>query len=211
MKTSMPTAPLALPSVSLQVAMQRLLAITAASFCISFCPVAQAESDLSPGPAGPLDTTARLDFRITVPRMLFLRVGAGTYFADNAAVSRVTFAMTAAQIGSGAAVPATAPGAGMGATVRANGGDVTLSAQGVAGGLANGAQRIAWSQIFPSISAGTLPNPVIGNGVPGPASTLLAVAGVVNRSATYRFTYANGAPVAAGTYNGRVTYTAALP
>ena len=207
----MPTAPQALPSVSLQVAIQRLLAITAASFCTSFCPVAQAESDLNPGPSGLLATSAQLGFRVTVPRTLFLRIGAGTNFADNSAVSRVTFAMTAAQIGSGAAVAATAPAAGIVATVRANGGDVTLSAQGAAGGLANGAQRIAWSQIIPSISAGTLPNPVIGNGVPGPVSTLLAVAGVVNRSATYRFSYANGAPVAAGTYNGRVTYTAALP
>lgn len=203
----MPNAPLALPSLSLQFAVQRLLAVTAASFCL----LAQAESDLNPGPSGPLATSAHLGFRVTVPRTLFLRIGAGTNFADNAAVSRVTFAMTAAQIGSGAAVAATAPAAGIVATVRANGGDVTLSAQGVAGGLANGAQRIAWSQIVPSISAGTLPNPAIGNGVPGPASTLLALAGVVNQSATYRFTYANGAPVAAGTYNGRVTYTAALP
>ena len=203
----MPTATPALPSVSIQIAVKRLLALTVASFCI----LAQAESDLNAGAPGLATNAARLDFRITVPRTLFLRVGAGTNFADNAAVSRVTFAMTAAQIGSGAVVAATAPAAGIVATVRANGGDVTLSAQGVAGGLANGAQRIAWNQIIPSISAGNLPNPAIGNGVPGPAATLLAVAGVVNQSSTYRFSYANGAPVAAGTYNGRVTYTAALP
>ena len=45
----------------------------------------------------------------------------------------------------------------------------------------------------------------------GVASPLTASGGVVDRSATWNFSYSNSAPLAAGNYNGRVFYTAALP
>ena len=143
--------------------------------------------------------------------MIFLRVGNGTNFADNASINRIRFALTAAQVGSGVAISQTAPVAGVSARVLGTGGNVSFTARGPAGGLANGVQRIAWSQILPTASAGSLPHPAIGNGVAGAPATLLAVNGVVDQSATYNFIYANTGPVASGTYNGQVTYTAALP
>ena len=130
--------------------------------------------------------------------MIFLRVGNGTNFADNASINRIRFAMTAAQVGSGVAISQTAPVAGVAARVLGTGGNVSFTARGPAGSLANGAQRIAWSQIRPTASAGSLPHPAIGNGV-------------VDQSATYNFKYASTAPVTSGTYNGQVTYPSALP
>jgi hypothetical protein len=175
---------------------------------------AHAESDINTGAAAALPAVARLDFRIVVPRMIFLSVGTGTNFADNTTVDRVDFNLTAADVGSGVAVAgALGTGAGYPVPVRVlgNGGNITLTANGVAGGLTNGVQTVPWTQITGTSSSLALPNPAIGNGVAGAASTLTATAGVVNQSATWSFSYANSAAVAAGTYNGRVTYTAALP
>jgi hypothetical protein len=184
------------------------LAMVSAAFA------AHAESDINTGAAAGLPAIARLDVRIVVPRMIFLSVGTATNFADNTTIDRVDFNLTPANVGSGLAV-AGALGAGAGypvpVRVLGNGGNITLTANGVAGGLANGAFTVPWTQITGTTSNAGLPNPAIGNGVAGAASTLTATAGVVNQSATWSFNYANTNPVAAGTYNGQVTYTAALP
>jgi hypothetical protein len=184
------------------------LAVVGAAFA------AHAESDLNTGAAAALPAVARLDLRIVVPRMIFLSVGTGTNFADNTTIDRVDFNLTAADVGSGLAVNgALGVGAGYPVPIRVlgNGGNIALTANGVAGGLTNGAQTVAWTQINRTSSNPALPNPAIGNGVAGAASTLTATAGVVDQSATWSFSYANSAAVAAGTYNGQVTYTAALP
>jgi hypothetical protein len=170
---------------------------------------AHAESDINSGTGAGVSATADLNMRIRVPRMIFLRVGNGTNFADNATIQRVTFAVTGANVGSGVAVAGT-PAAGIQAMVRANGGNVNFTARGVLNGLAKGTRRIPWTQIVPT-ATGTLPHPVIGNGVAGAASVLTAVNGVVNQTATYNFTYSNSTPMEFGSYNGRVTYTASLP
>ncbi len=184
------------------------LAVIGAAFA------AHAESDINATVAPIQNAVAKLDFRIVVPRIIFLSVGTTTNFADNTAVDRVDFTVTAANVGSGTAV-AGALGAGLGypvpVRVLGNGGNVTLTANGVTGGLTNGAQTVPWTQITGTSSNAGLPNPAIGNGVAGAASVLAAAAGVVNQSATWSFNYANTNPVAAGTYNGQVTYTAALP
>ena len=170
---------------------------------------AHAESDISTGVGSGLSATADLNLRVRVPRMIFLRVGTGTNFADNATIQRVTFAVTGANVGSGVAVAGT-PAAGISAQVLANGGNVNFTALGVLNGLAKGTRRIPWTQIVPT-ATGTLPHPAIGNGVAGVASTLAATNGVVNQTATYRFSYSNSTPMEFGTYNGQVTYTASLP
>lgn len=180
---------------------------------------AQANSDINSGTAGTaLTATANLDFRVVVPRVLFLRVGSGTDFADNAAaIDRVDFNLTATDVitalGGGSTTVAGAGGVGthpVALRVLGNGGNVSLSANGTAGGLSNGtaAENIPWSRIS---ATGATPHPAIGNGVAGAAQTLTATHKVVNVNSTWTFSYANSAAQAEGTYNGSVVYTASLP
>ena len=181
-----------------------------ALYCLAIC--AQAESDINSSAGAAISATARLNMRVTVPRVLFLRVGRGTNFADSTLIDRVTFTVSAANVGSGAPIAGVNTPAGpLVARVLSNGGNVSFRASGVLNGLAKGARRIPWTQIVASTSGGTLPHPAIGNGVAGPVSTLSAVAGVVNQTSTWTFNYSNSNPVEFGTYNGRVTYTASVP
>ena len=174
---------------------------------------AHAESRISSGPAaGALSASAKLDFRVIIPKMIFVSIGTGSLMADNATVDRVDFSVPVGDVGTGNATAATS-GSGaypVAARVLSNGNSVSFTATGSAGGLTSGAQSIPWSQIVP-VSGGALPHPAIGTGAAGVASTLTATAGVVDQSAIWNFSYSNSSPVAAGTYNGRVFYTAALP
>lgn len=186
-----------------------LFLLTGVVAALGLAPAAHAESDINSGTVAGLAASADLNFRVRVPRMIFLRVGTGTNFADNATIQRVTFAVSGANVGSGVAVNGT-PAAGITAQVFSNGGNVNFTARGVLNGLAKGTRRIPWTEIVPT-ATGSLPHPVIGNGVAGAPSVLAATNGVVNQTATYRFSYSNSTAMEFGTYNGRVTYTAALP
>jgi hypothetical protein len=188
--------------------------------------VAHAESSFQTG-GGALNATAKVDFTIVIPKVLFLQVGTGALFANNGAVDVITFNVPALDVGNGVAVNATAASGDLGngtvtAMVRGNGGNVTLSAS-TPGALGNGlGDTIDWSQITTTAAtlntANVLPAPVLVNGNSA-AIPIAPVAGkIVNQDATWTYTYANSAPVAAGSYgglvaanNGRVTYTAALP
>ena len=177
------------------------LAAVAAAFSV------HAESDINTGPAvGALSAVAKLDFRVTVPKIIFLQVGTGTSYSDVTTVDRVDFILTAANITSGLAVAGVSTGGAINAKVLGNGGTVTFGAVGTAGGLTNGAQTIPWSQIVPTATGGTLVHPAIS----GAASSLAATAGVVNQNTVYSFNYSNTSTVAAGTYNGQVVYTASV-
>jgi hypothetical protein len=181
---------------------------------------AHAESDVNVSNAAGASAVAKLDFRITVPRLIFLRVGTGVNFADalgGANIDRVDFTLAAADIASGLAI-AGASGAGaypIVARVLGNGGNVTFSAAGSGTGLVHtpiapavAGPVVPWSQIVPAVAVGgTLPHPAIG----GASSTLTATSGVVNATSNWTFSYTNTSPVAAGQYDGQVTYTAALP
>ena len=176
------------------------LATVAAAFS------AYAESDINTG-AGALTATARLDFRVIVPKFLFLQVGTGTAFTDVTTIDRVDFTLTATQAAtSGVPVAGVSTGGTINARVLGNGGTVTFGAVGTVGGLTNGAQTIPWTQIVPTATGGTLIHPAIS----GATSALAATAGVVNSSTVYSFNYSNTSVVAAGTYNGQVTYTASV-
>ena len=165
-----------------------------------------AASDINSGAAGvAISATAALDFRVAVPRIIYLQVGTGAAFTDVATVDLVTFVLTAAQVTGGGAVVGTS-GAAITARVLGNGGNVTFSAAGSGTGLTNtGLATIPWSQITGTGSAG-LPHPAIGG-----STVLAAAAGIVNQTTTFTFSYANATQLAAGDYNGTVTYTAALP
>jgi hypothetical protein len=213
--------------------MKKLLAIAALAAIAPL--MAQAESNFVTG-NGALSADARLDFSITIPKVLFLQVGTGTSYAANGAVNNIAFAVPTGSVGNGTQV-AGAGGdlAGGGVTVRVlgNGGNVTLS-NATTGPLSNGVigdPTVPWSEI--EVTAGALPtgtagftnaaiiHPPFNTGLAGGNSTtptsLTATGGVVRQEGSWTFAYANTATLPAGTYgntaanNGRVIYTATTP
>lgn len=187
---------------------------------------ANAESAFTSG-STPLSASARLDFQITVPKILFLRVGSGTDLATNNSVNLIAFDVPAAANGNGTAVNATFASGDLNngvvtAKVVGNNGNITLTATTL-GALSNGAgDTISYSQIVttaaPLTSATALAAPTLVDGATSTAVAVNPATGkVVSRDARWTYTYANSAVVAPGTYggvgvnNGRVTYTASMP
>ena len=190
---------------------------TAVALAMAAPLLASAESQLTIG-AG--SANARLDFRVIVPRVLFLGVGTGAAAAipaNNTTVDTVTFDYSGnpAALGTGAAANAIT-GNVVPVRVIGNNGQITLTAN-TTGALTNAtADTIAWSEISATSSLAALPSPVIPNTGGGAASNVTLSSGtkITDRSANWTFSYANSAVVAPGTYgttNGRVTYTAAMP
>jgi len=192
--------------------------------------LAQAGSSVQTG-AGALTATAQVQFAITIPQVLYLRVGTGSAYpgtlASNPAIDSITFTPTVAQLAAGG------PVAGVGgdltggvetAAVIGNGGTVLLGAS-TPGAMNDGAagDTINWSSITTAstpFNTGTaLPAPVLANGASANL-TLNPVAKTVYEDAKWTYTYnlvAGNAP-AAGNYggataaqNGLVTYTASMP
>jgi hypothetical protein len=189
--------------------------------------LANAESQFQTG-AGALTATARLDFQVTIPRVLFLQVGTGTAFANNTTVDLVTFTPTAAQVSSAATNVAAATNGTVAARLVGNGGTISLTAT-TAGALTTGVagETISWAQIAPTSSLAGFPHPALVNGpAAGAASTYgSATAKVTNLSANWTFALnlpavppaagvyggAGAASPGAGVNNGRVVYTATMP
>jgi hypothetical protein len=189
-----------------------------------------AASSVSTG-AGALTATAQVEFQITIPQVLYLRVGTGSSYttgvlAANATVDVISFAPTVGQLASGGAVAGTGGDLSGGvetAAVIGNGGTVTLGAS-TGGAMNDGAgDTINWSQITTASTTNTtgtaLPAPVLANGA-STNLTLNASSKTVYEDAKWTYTYnitAGSVPVA-GTYggataanNGIVTYTASMP
>lgn len=178
---------------------------TAAVIAVMAAPLtASAESDRVNGTTN-LSANARVDFQVNIPKFVSLRVGTPATTIDN-----VIFDVAEASIGNGTDVSATSGGdVGPGvltARVLSNGGNVSLDANSN-GPLTNGTQTIAWSEILANSSSVSLPAPAID----GATQSLTAAAnGVVNEQADWTFSYSNTDIVAAGSYTGRVTYTASV-
>lgn len=193
---------------------------------------AHAESQVVSGSSGTLTATAHLDLIVTIPRVLYLRVGTGTEYANSASIDMVSFAVPAASVGNGTPVAGTGGDLGSGAvTVRVmgNGGDITLNSS-TTGPLNNGttSQQIGWDQI--TVASGALANTTANfnngsithpsfNPTGGAGASVLLPASnkMVRQEGKWTYSYANNNVVAAGTYggagvnNGRVTYTATMP
>jgi hypothetical protein len=201
-----------------------LAAAAALTISIALPTAAHAESHfVSAG--GPLSVSARLDFQVFVPKILFLQVGTGANYTNNGTIDLIAFSVPGANIGDGTPVAATAGSGDVGngvvsARVQGNNGTVTLTST-TTGPLSNGAgDTISFGQISAAasvwVSATALAHPTLVDG--GTTSTTVpAVGKVVNRDARWTFTYLNSNVVAPGTYgginvnNGRVTYTASMP
>jgi hypothetical protein len=185
-----------------------------------------AESNFQTGTTA-LTATAHVDFQITIPKFLFLRVGTGTGtaaggYATLATIDEITWAPTAAQVGGGS-LPGTGgdlTGGVETAVVVANNGNVTLSST-TTGPLNDGAgDTISYATITTTATHNTttttLAPPALADGATT-TSTLTAVNKVVQQDAKWAYTYANATNPPAGTYGGintnggRVTYTASLP
>ena len=199
-----------------------LFAITA----IATPMLANAESSTQTG-AGALSATARLDFRITIPKVLFLRVGTGGLFgaAANGTIDLIDFTVPFANVGDGVPVAGTGGDLGGGAVtalLRSNAGVVTLTAN-TTGALTNATtDTIPWSQI--GIANSALVTPAFANTFPHLASLPLTgasanfapapIAKVTNVGSTWTFSFLNASTFPAGVYgptaNGRVTYTATV-
>lgn len=213
--------------------MKKLILVTALA---AIAPLAaQAESNFVTG-SGAQSAAAKLDFKVVVPKVLFLQVGTGTNLANNATVDSVTFDVPAGAIGNGTAVAGTGGDlAGGGVTVRVLGNSGTVSlTNATTGQLSSGVAgnpTVPWADIV--VTAGALAtttagytnaaiahppfNDAAGGGASATATTLAASAGLVRREGSWTFAYANTATLPAGTYgdtvgnNGRVTYTATAP
>jgi hypothetical protein len=173
---------------------------------------AHAESAFTTGAGANITASARVDFSVTIPKFVFLQVGTGTNMAANGTIDVITFSVGAANVGTATPVAATA-GSGdltngkVSVRVKGNNGDMTLAATGPAT-LLSGTDQIAWTQITVTAANGAPAHPAVN----GASVALPATGKVVNIAAgDWTYAYANAAVVPAGTYTGRVTYTATTP
>lgn len=162
-----------------------------------------AESNFASGPNP--SASARLDFAVSIPEFISLRVG--TAGAGN--VDTVAFNVAAANVGDGSNVAAA--GGDVSVALLGNVGNIALTAT-TTGPLSDGTDTISFAEILSSSSDAGLGSPTL---VDAGSSSLTITPNVgtrvVNRTANWSFAYSNTNTVAAGTYVGQVTYTAAKP
>ena len=165
---------------------------------------AMAESDFSTG-ATP-SAAARVDFEVNIPRFIRFQVGSA-----GATIDEVVFDVAAANVGDGTDVAATTNGT-LAVSLTGNVGTISLDATTTAA-LTDGPDTISWAEILTSSSDAALDVPAIVDAGTGGAEAITANVGtrVVARTADWTFGYDNSAVYGAGTYTGRVTFTAANP
>lgn len=191
---------------------KNLLVKTAVALALATPLLASAESQIVVGTGS---ASAKLDFRVVIPRVLFLGVGTGfSALSTTPTVDRLEFDYTSNPntIGTGAAagsITNTGGFAGNAFPVRVfgNNGQVQLAAAG-GPNLTSGADTIPFTQITGSSNNPDLPNPVLGA---APVNVTATAGKVTDQTANWTFSYANTVAAAAGTYNGQVTYTASMP
>jgi hypothetical protein len=205
---------------------RRIILVGVAGTLLSL--VTPAASNLNSG-AGPRTARARVDFRVTIPRLLYLRVGAGTSYpatlASNGTIDQLKFAPAAATLGNGTAVAGTGGDLGGGvetAAIVSNSGNVTLNATAT-GALSDGlGDSIPYTQINTAASALTvgytlLSAPVLSNATSASIVLTAPATKVIRADARWAYSYANTTYSPAGSYGGinvnnsRVVYTASMP
>ena len=212
--------------------MKKLALIVALTSITGLPMLAQAESTfVSPATnsAGSNIAAARLDFKIVIPQVLFLRVGTSSgNTATDGTINSLLFTVPSANVGDGSIITGTggdiSPLTSAAVTVRAygNGGNISLNSN-VSGPMLNaGGDTIPWSQIavataaLPAASASPAAqgftnaaiihptfNSTAGGGA-GAATTLTATGKVVRVEGMWTYTYTNAVAVAAGTYGETV-------
>jgi hypothetical protein len=154
-----------------------------------------------------------VNFTIVIPRVLRLQVGA---VAGTAAVNW-NAAVTAANLGNGTVLNAdTVTNGGAAGTLVAyalmsNNGitNATITATGVGAGLVFGGNTIPYTDIG-AAAVGTI-GAAVALPVPGIPTVVVPVGGVIQRTGTWQYTYANTAVFPAGSYTGTINYTVNQP
>jgi hypothetical protein len=198
---------------------------TAVALALAAPFAASAESNFTTGPGSPITATARLDFQIIIPKVLFLQVGTGTNMAANATINQIAFSVPAVNVGDASVIAATAGSGDLGngsvtAKVVSNNGNVTFSSTTL-GALNNGVgDTISYAQIATAAAVNTsatiLVHPALADAATTNVTLIPAAGKVISRDAKWTYTYLNSAVVAPGTYGGvntqnsRVTYTASM-
>ncbi|MFM6932200.1 MAG: hypothetical protein ACKOUT_08155 [Novosphingobium sp.] len=204
---------------------KRILGLLALPVAIStFAGAAQAESKFVTGTTS-LTASANLDFTVTIPKFVYVRIGTGTSMANNTSVDNLVYSVPAANVGDGTAISGTGGDLTAGqvtARVIGNNGTIAFSSTTL-GALSNGTgDSISWSQMNVAVATNTsataLSHPSLVDGSTT-SINLAPTSGtkVTNLDAKWTFTYKNQNVVAAGTYggvntnNGRVTYAVSMP
>ena len=203
-----------------------LILKSAIALAVAVPMLASAESNFTTGAGSPITASARLDFQITIPKVLFLQVGTGTNMAANAAINQIAFTVPAASLGNATPVAATAGSGDLGngavtAKVVGNNGNITFTSTTV-GALGNGAgDTISYGQIGTAVatltSATALAHPALADAATTSVTLTPASGKVISRDARWTYSYLNANVAAPGTYGGvnannsRVTYTASMP
>lgn len=169
---------------------------------VLFCYAGSAKAESTQSNGG--STTARLDFRITIPTILHLQVG-----TTGAPVDRVTFPVV------------DLPGTGLVAGTSSGANPVPVRVAALVGPSALVTLRADSSTALTDGSGNNIPFSEIswtatgnftGNTFNGVANQQLdQFSGPGNRTGSYSFNYANANYYPAGTYNGQVTYTLSSP
>lgn len=185
------------------------IAVTVAGLA-GFASVAQAESNV-----GTTTASARLDFQVVIPGVVFLQVGTGTFRQNIGTIDRIVFEPTDQQITDGGTVAATAGSGNLGngqVTVRVFGNTGALDLTSTATDLVSiGEDTIPWTQIAVAVT-GAIPHDAFDED--GAMSVNLAAVGaspIVNRQGSWAYSYANTEGFRPGTYQGRVTYSVVSP
>ena len=155
-----------------------------------------------------------MDFQITIPKILYLRVGTGSSYTTGVltsvgTVDLVQFAPAAAVVGNGTAVAGTGGDLTNGvetAAIVSNSGNVTLNAT-AGGALSDGAgDSIPFTQITTTAStlnsATALPAPVLANGTSANVVLIAPATKIIQQDAKWTYAYANTTAPPAGTYGG---------
>jgi len=170
---------------------------------------AHAASNFATGASGTLTTSVNLNFSITIPRFVMLRVGSA------ASVNTLVYSPTSTQIVNSTGVLPTGGDTGAGntdVTIRVignGGGNITLTAVTSAPNLVSGANTMPWTTLTAASPTGSITAPPFNSG----STVLTPSGGVVNQTGSWRYTWTSppSTVYAAGTYSGTVTYTAAMP
>ncbi len=168
--------------------------------------LASAESSIVTGNATTAGATADLQFRVSIPGFIALKIGSGALLTNGGSTDVVEFALSDAQAIADGPI---AGNAAVSVALLSNVGNVSFSSSGLA--LDDGAgNAIPLSAISVGTTTGNLAHPTFN----AAAATVLATSGakVINRSGTWAFNYNHlgaTAPVGAGTYQTTVVYTAA--
>jgi len=205
-----------------------------AAALLGMATAASAESNIVTGAAtSSPGAVARVDFTITIPKILFLRVGtgstywaAGSTLANDPTINLITFTPGAGVLGNGTPVAATAASGDLTngavtAAVVSNSGNVTLVATN-GGALGNGSgDTISYSEISTTAavlnSATALTAPVLANTTSASVVITAPASKIIKQDASWTYAYKNTNVPPSGTYggvnvqNGRVTYTATMP